>query len=222
MAKKVKTSNTVKRGKPALKPARAAVSSARKAPVAKKAAAAKKTPAAPKARMVKTAAGSSKKPQAPALSAAVKQTPPSVPTGPYTPSELEVFKVPLIKLREQLNRRIHNMADDSLKNIDDTPSEDRTDDFDREFALNLVSTEHDVLFEIDDALRRIEQKIYGQCDGCTKRIEKIRLRALPFARMCVKCQSEAERGRTRFRPFGETLTQGAEATPEPAEVEETE
>jgi len=152
-----------------------------------------------------------------------KKTPPVEEVkGMYTAAELGIFQTPLIKLRDQINRRIHTMADDSLKNIDDTPSEDRTDDFDREFALNLVSTEHDVLFEIDDALRRIHLKTYGKCDGCSKRIEKIRLRALPFARMCVKCQSESERGRSRFRPFGETLTQGTEAAAEPAEVEEAE
>jgi DnaK suppressor protein len=140
----------------------------------------------------------------------------------YSAAELGIFQTPLIKLRDQINRRIHTMANDSLKNVDDTPSEDRTDDFDREFALNLVSSEHDVLFEIDDALRRIHLKSYGKCDGCSKRIEKIRLRALPFARMCVKCQSESERGRSRFRPFGETLSQGVESATEPAEVEETE
>jgi len=142
--------------------------------------------------------------------------------GQFASGDLEVFRNPLIKMREQINRRIHAMAGDSLKNVDDTPSEDRTDDFDREFALNLVSSEHDVLFEIDDALRRIQVKTYGQCDGCGKRIEKIRLRALPFARMCVKCQSESERGRSRFRPFGETLAQGVEAAAEPGEVEESE
>lgn len=147
---------------------------------------------------------------------------PSPEPGVYSPMELAQFQMPLVKLRERINQRIHAMADDSLKNIDDTPSEDRTDDFDREFALNLVSSEHDVLFEIDDALRRIQLKTYGKCDGCSKRIEKIRLKALPFARMCVKCQSESERGRTRFRPFGETLAQGTEAPVEPAEVEEAE
>jgi DnaK suppressor protein len=152
-----------------------------------------------------------------------KKTPPVEEVkGMYTAAELGIFQTPLIKLRDQINRRIHTMADDSLKNVDDTPSEDRTDDFDREFALNLVSSEHDVLFEIDDALRRIHVKTYGKCDGCNKRIEKIRLRALPFARMCVKCQSESERGRSRFRPFGETLTQGTESATEAAEVEEAE
>jgi hypothetical protein len=53
-------------------------------------------------------------------------------------------------------------------------------------------------------------------------VEKARLHALPFARMCVKCQSETEKGRTRFRPFGETLAQGVEQAPEVSETEEAE
>ncbi len=128
----------------------------------------------------------------------------------------------LIKTRERLTGQILAQADDSLKYIDDTSSEDRTDDFDREFALNLVSTEHDAVFEIDGALRRIAEGTYGVCDMCGCAIERPRLLALPFARNCVKCQSESERGRSRYRPFGESLAQGVEPTQEPAEAEETE
>ena len=135
---------------------------------------------------------------------------------------LGTLKDALIKMRDRLTGQITALSDDSLKYIDDASSEDRTDDFDREFALNLVSSEHDAIFEIDNALRRIEEGIYGVCDACSCQIEKPRLHALPFARMCVRCQSEQEKGRTRFRPFGDTLAQGVEQTPEVVETEETE
>jgi DnaK suppressor protein len=135
---------------------------------------------------------------------------------------LDALKDALIKMRDRLTGQVTALSDDSLKYIDDASSEDRTDDFDREFALNLVSSEHDSIFEINNALRRIEEGIYGVCDSCSCQIEKPRLHALPFARMCVKCQSEQERGRTRFRPFGDTLAQGVEQTPEVVETEETE
>ena len=140
----------------------------------------------------------------------------------FSKKDVEAFYHRLIKLREKVTGQITFLANDSLKYVDDTPSDDRTDDFDREFALNLVSSEHDVLFEIDDAMRRIELGTYGQCDECAKAIEKPRLNALPFARLCVKCQSAIERGKVRFRPFGETLEQGTEANPENTEPEETE
>ena len=135
---------------------------------------------------------------------------------------LQQVKDTLIKTRERLSGQMLALADDSLKYIDDTSSEDRTDDFDREFALNLVSSEHDAVFEIDNALRRMAEGTYGVCDMCGCALEKARLMALPFARMCVKCQSESERGRSRFRPFGESLAQGVEPAPEPSEAEETE
>lgn len=218
MAKAVKSKKAGKSAKPTARAVKPSVSKpaskARRKPVASK-----RKAAAPVAKAKTKAPG--KKP-AGGKEPAKKIVVPTPEPGIYTSAELAQFQTPLVKLRERINHRIHAMADDSLKNIDDTPSEDRTDDFDREFALNLVSSEHDVLFEIDDALRRIQLKTYGKCDGCSKRIEKIRLKALPFARMCVKCQSESERGRTRFRPFGETLAQGTEAPVEPAEVEETE
>jgi len=135
---------------------------------------------------------------------------------------LQQVKDTLIKTRERLTGQMLALADDSLKYIDDTSSEDRTDDFDREFALNLVSSEHDAVFEIDNALRRMAEGTYGVCDMCGCALERARLMALPFARMCVKCQSESERGRSRFRPFGESLAQGVEPTPEPSEAEESE
>jgi RNA polymerase-binding transcription factor DksA len=135
---------------------------------------------------------------------------------------LNQLKDALIKMRDRLTGQITAQSDDSLKYIDDTSSEDRTDDFDKEFALNLVSSEHDTVYEINNALRRISDGVYGCCDGCGCMIEKPRLQALPFARMCIRCQSEQEKGRTRFRPFGDTLAQGVDQAPEITEPEETE
>jgi RNA polymerase-binding transcription factor DksA len=135
---------------------------------------------------------------------------------------LKILKDVLLKMRDRLTGQISALSNDSLKYIDDASSEDRTDDFDREFALNLVSSEHDSVFEIEGALRRIEEGVYVVCDSCSCQIEKPRLHALPFCRMCIKCQSEQEKGRSRFRPFGETLAQGVEPTAEVVETEEAE
>lgn len=138
------------------------------------------------------------------------------------PKGLDALRNALVRMRERLTGQISALSDDSLKYIDDQSSEDRTDDFDREFALNLVSSEQDSIYEIDEALRRIKERSYGLCAECGSAIEKARLLALPFARMCIRCQSETERGRARFRPFGETITQGVESVQEAPEAEETE
>lgn len=197
---------------------------------AKKKAASPVRKSAPSMKQKKAAAPSKRKAVTPAAKAsnakAKKITTPMSSSitvkGPFNAKELETFRIPLMKLREQITGRISSLTDDTLHYVDDTPAEDRTDDFDREFALNLVSSEQDLLFEIDDALRRIQLGSYGKCDSCSCKIEKGRLHALPFARMCLKCQSESERGRARFRPFGETLSQGTEPASETSEVEEAE
>ncbi|MEI6564004.1 MAG: TraR/DksA C4-type zinc finger protein [bacterium] len=154
--------------------------------------------------------------------AAKKVEPPIRRKSPLDQKMLQLLKDAMIKMRDRLTGQISAQSDDSLKYVDDTSSEDRTDDFDKEFALNMVSSEHDSLFEIDNALRRIAEHNYGFCDGCNCAIEKPRLQALPFARMCIRCQSEQEKGRTRFRPFGDTLAQGVEQAPEVVEQEEAE
>jgi RNA polymerase-binding transcription factor DksA len=86
-----------------------------------------------------------------------------------------------------------------------------TDNFDREFAVNLLSSEQEVLYEIDEAMRRIEEKTYGACELCGCAIEKARLEAMPFAKLCFKCKAESEKGKTRYRPFGATIPQNTEA-----------
>ena len=60
--------------------------------------------------------------------------------------------------------------------------------------------EDDVVFEVDDALRRIDEGRYGVCEGCHQSVEKPRLKALPFVRLCIGCQSEREKGKVRHRP----------------------
>ena len=165
--------------------------------------------------------GSEKQSQAPSSILSVKGKIVQNKAG-FSKKEVDEFKLILLKLRDKITGQISFLADDSLKYVDDTPSDDRTDDFDREFALNLASSEHDSLFEVDEALRRIANGTYGQCEECPKPIEKPRLKALPFARLCLKCQSLAEHGRVRFRPFGETLDQNNEPAAEADEPEESE
>ena len=72
-----------------------------------------------------------------------------------------------------------------------------TDNFDREFNLGLASSEQQILNQIDEALRKIDEGRFGICDICTKPISQKRLLALPYTRFCIKCQSEEEKKRRR-------------------------
>jgi len=68
-----------------------------------------------------------------------------------------------------------------------------SDSYDRDFALSLLSQEQDALYEIDEALKRIEQGSYGVCEMSGKPINHERLEAIPFTRYTVECQSQIER-----------------------------
>ena len=68
-----------------------------------------------------------------------------------------------------------------------------SDAYDRDFALSLLSQEQDALYEIDQALKRIELGTYGKCEMSGKPIPRARLEAIPFARFTVECQSQLER-----------------------------
>lgn len=60
---------------------------------------------------------------------------------------------------------------------------------DRERNLALSAQAIAAVEEIDDALAKINRKTYGGCERCFQPIPKARLRALPFARLCVACKS---------------------------------
>lgn len=77
-----------------------------------------------------------------------------------------------------------------------------SDAYDREFALSILAKEQDGLYEIEQALGRIDNGTYGICEMSYKVIPMLRLEAIPFARLTVECQSkwEKEKGLSvRFR-----------------------
>jgi len=142
---------------------------------------------------------------------------------PLTAKDLAFYKDLLLKLRDRIIDEISFLSHDNLNRSQKESSGDLsshsfhmadqgTDNFDREFAASLLNNEHDVLYEIEEALRRIEQGTYGICEMSEKPIERERLKVIPFARYCVAVQSEMERGKPRFRPFRRTSIQTAESS----------
>ncbi len=125
----------------------------------------------------------------------------------FTQKQLKEQLRRLLELRERVTGEIISINRDSLSNNDPDPSlsDQGTDTFDREFALNQLSNEQDVLFEIDEAIRRIENGTYGICEMTEVAINIERLEALPYVRFSVQAQAELEKGRSTFRPFGSTI-----------------
>lgn len=123
----------------------------------------------------------------------------SVKIGKKTLSE---FKEMLIAMRQRLTGQIATLKDDSLQREDSVNSEeDGTDAFERQFALNIASSENEVVLDIDEALRRIDLGTYGMCEQCRAPVEIQRLKAMPFAKMCIKCKAENEKGTLKYRPM---------------------
>lgn len=70
-----------------------------------------------------------------------------------------------------------------------------TDEFEKGLDINLSDEERKILENIDIAIEKIEKnKNYGICEECNKKISTSRLKAIPYARYCIKCQREKEKG----------------------------
>jgi DnaK suppressor protein len=141
----------------------------------------------------------------------------------------------LLALRDMMLDSMSGVARDSLRSRAEGSeasafgmhqADAGSDAYDRDFALSLLSQEQDALYEIEEALKRIELGTYGNCEMSGKPIPHARLEAIPFARFTVECQSQLEKQRklTRSRQpvtslFGLTEGEEEEAVTETKERE---
>ncbi len=116
------------------------------------------------------------------------------------------FHARLLELREQLMRQMSGLAKDSAQELAGYSlhmADSGTDNFDRDFALSLLSSDQDAVYEIEEALKRIERNTYGVCELTNKPIPKSRLEAIPWTRFTVQAQAQLERdGALRQRRLG--------------------
>jgi DnaK suppressor protein len=98
-----------------------------------------------------------------------------------------------------------------------------TDTYDRDFALGMLSSEQDALYEIDEALNRIRDGSYGKCEVTGKPIEATRLEAIPWTRFSAAAEKQLEREgavrKTRLGPR-ETVARTQAAAADDEEEEE--
>ena len=141
-------------------------------------------------------------------------------------AEWQKYYQRLIELREQLLRQMDGLAKESAEEIPGYSlhmADSGTDNFDRDFALSLLSSDQDAIYEIEEALKRIEKSTYGICELTGKQIPKARLEAIPWARFTVQAQAQLERdGALRSRRLGQLGTVDSVGAPEVEEEEEPE
>ncbi len=143
------------------------------------------------------------------------------------PAEWAKFYERLLELRDQLLRQMNGLAQESAQEMSGYSlhmADSGTDNFDRDFALSLLSSDQDAIYEIEEALKRIEKNTYGICELTGKPIPKSRLEAIPWTRFTVQAQAQLERdGALRQRRLGAlgtvdavgvTETEGEEEEPE--------
>ena len=122
----------------------------------------------------------------------------------FDKKELAEFKKLVLKRKQEILDDIKHISDDTLKKSQKEASGDisgytyhmadvATDTYDREFSLGLASNERKLLYEMYDALKKIEDGTFGVCEECKNLIAKNRLKAVPYARLCVKCQEKKEK-----------------------------
>jgi len=68
-----------------------------------------------------------------------------------------------------------------------------TEEADRESAFLLADAQGRTIHEIEEAIQRIDEGVYGACERCGMQIDRRRLEVLPQARFCLKCQEKQER-----------------------------
>ncbi|PWU11268.1 MAG: molecular chaperone DnaK [Verrucomicrobia bacterium] len=144
----------------------------------------------------------------------------------------------LLALKDTLLDSMNGVAKDSLRSRAEGSeasafgmhqADAGSDAYDRDFALSLLSQEQDSLYEIDEALKRLDNGTYGTCEMSGKPIPQARLEALPFTRYTVECQAELEK-RSRYQRhrqpvsslFGLTDEEGGEGDEEDSSSDQKE
>lgn len=134
--------------------------------------------------------------------------------GTHSAAFVQKQRQRLLDLRDELVDAVSGMARDTIRNAPEGSEasgsgqhqgDAGSDAYDRDFALSVLAKEQDALYEIEQALRRIQTGTYGICEMSSRKIPQARLEAIPFARLTVECQAqwEKEYGNRRFRPSNE-------------------
>jgi DnaK suppressor protein len=94
----------------------------------------------------------------------------------------------LVKALKQDQAEVRRGDDDGPLDLADTA----TELWNQEFNYSLSEKDRNELSGIDEALGRIEEGVYGECEECGEKISDARLKAIPWAPLCISCQEEKE------------------------------
>jgi RNA polymerase-binding transcription factor DksA len=187
------------------KPAKAAAKAAPAKTAAKPKAVAKAAPA-PKAAKPKAAPARA---AAPAPKPAPKPQPQAAaPVNKVAKKDHKHFEQRLLAERGRLLKELGYLEQNVLKQNQRDSSGDLsgysfhmadlgTDAMEREKAFLFASAEGRAIYDVDEALRRLYNGVYGTCESCGQPIARERLEVVPHARLCVRCKEREEKAARR-------------------------
>ena len=122
----------------------------------------------------------------------------------YSQKDLEEFRSALERERRELQAQLSELEESSFSTpqsdisgemaFDEEYADSGTATFERERDLSLENNIRDLLAKTGRALERLDEGTFGICERCGKPIEKARLKALPYANLCIKDkQAESRR-----------------------------
>jgi RNA polymerase-binding transcription factor DksA len=114
---------------------------------------------------------------------------------------LDQQKQRLLELRDHILDQMQGVAQDNLRSRPEGneasafgmhQADAGSDAYEKDFALSLLSKDQDALYEVEEALKRIENGSYGVCEMSNEPIPSSRLEAIPFARFTLENQKKVE------------------------------
>jgi len=121
----------------------------------------------------------------------------------FNKKELAPYQHRLLEIRRKIMNDVSHLEKDALMNTKDASgdlsghslhmADVATDNYDQELNLGLASSEQGILNSINDALKRIEDGIYGYSVKSGRVITKKRLAVVPYAELTIDEQEEEER-----------------------------
>ncbi len=134
---------------------------------------------------------------------AAKKAAPKPAPAPRTLKAPKTVSIPAREL-DAIRKRLTDQRQDVIEAMKRNRAPEVTSDtgdeadqaqaaMDRDLQFELSDTERNTLDQIEGAIRKIDKGTYGACEQCRQPIETLRIKALPFARYCIRCQSGSER-----------------------------
>ena len=113
-----------------------------------------------------------------------------------TAAEIKEIKKHLEELKADAEKRLKEKKNMDMPEAEvGDPIDAASQSLDKEILFELSGNSHNTIGQIEAALRKIEKGIYGRCELCRQPIPKKRIKALPFARYCIHCQTSSESNR---------------------------